>query len=193
MKNALLQSAITYAVVRHAGQTRKGTDIPYIVHPIEVMKIVASLTGDEEVRAAAVLHDVKEDAHATPMELAELFGYRVAGLVCAESENKREDRPEAETWAVRKQETIDHLAHADKEVKIICLGDKLANMRDIARDETALGEVLWERFNAPEDGGGKKAHVGWYYRSVAEQLKPELGETRAWQELDRLITEVFGK
>ena len=195
MDKSLTDRALEYAVKAHAGQTRKGTSIPYIVHPVEVMKIVAGITGDEEVRAAAVLHDTKEDAGATPEELAELFGDRVSKLVCAESEDKREDRPEKETWRIRKQETLDHVEHADRDVKIICLGDKLANMRDIARDFKAVGDDLWTRFNAPEDGKGiegKKTNIGWYYRGIADRLKDELGQTAAWKELDGLVAEVFG-
>lgn len=194
MINLLLQSAIEFAAVRHAGQVRKGTDIPYIVHPIEVMKIVAAITGDEEVRAAAVLHDTKEDAGVTPQELTEWFGERVATLVCAESEDKREDQPEKDTWRIRKKETLEHIEKAERDIKIICLGDKLANMRDIARDYKTLRDELWERFNAPEDGHGiigKKANVGWYYRGIASRLESELSDTDAWKEIDSLITEVF--
>lgn len=194
MNNALLQSAILYATFKHAGQVRKGTDVPYIVHPVEVMKIVAGLTEDEEVRAAAVLHDTKEDAGATPDELKKLFGERVMKLVCAESEDKREGRPERDTWYVRKQETLEHLEHADRDVKIICLGDKLANMRDISSDYNKYKDTLWERFNAPDDGrgtAGKVAKLGWYYRGIAERLKGELGGTPEWEELNRLISDVF--
>lgn len=196
MEKNLLQSANEFAAERHAGQPRKGSDIPYIVHPVEVMKIVAGLTHDDEVRAAAVLHDTKEDARVTPEELTERFGERISALVCAESENKRENEPEKNTWKTRKQETIDRIAAADRDVRMICLGDKLANMRDIARDYDKDEEELWKRFNAPEDGNGisgKKANIGWYYRSVADNLKNEFGVTPEWKELDRLIREVFNR
>lgn len=191
----LLQKAIEFAAKAHAGVPRKGTDIPYIVHPIEVMKIVCGLSDDEAVRAAAVLHDTVEDVEEVTIETIRTeFGEDVARLVAAESENKREGQPEGETWLIRKQETLDHLDRAERDVKIICLGDKLANMRDIVRDSRALGDELWNRFNAPDDGKGlegKIAHVGWYYRGVADRLKSELGSTPAWQELDGLIKEVF--
>lgn len=190
----LVQRAIEFATVAHTGAVRKGTDIPYIVHPMDVMKIVSGITDDEEVRAAAVLHDTVEDTVVTREDIEETFGERVAELVASESENKREDEPEEKTWRVRKQETLDRVAIADTDTRIICLGDKLANMRDIARDYESIGDVLWERFNAPDDDNGiagKKANIGWYYRGIADRLRGELGYTDAWHELDSLIVKVF--
>ena len=193
-QGTLLDEAVSFAALAHAGQFRKGTETPYIVHPVEVMKIVCGITQDMEVRMAAVLHDTVEDTPVSRADLEERFGGRVAGLVCAESENKREELPEEETWLIRKQETLDRLEHAERDVKIICLGDKLANIRDIARDTARIDDSFWERFNAPEDGGklaGKIANVGRYYRGVADRLKSELGGTPEWQELDRLVRAVF--
>ena len=199
MEKTILDKAISFACCAHVGGTRKGTTVPYIVHPIEVMKIVAGITEDKEVRAAAVLHDTVEDTDTCLEDLRVIFGERVAALVDAESEKKQRDRPEKETWRARKEETLNHLETASKDAKIICLGDKLANMRDIARDCAAEGDGLWERFNAPEtDREGKEkglsqkvTNIGWYYRGVAERLKDELGGTAAWKELDSLIMQVF--
>ena len=194
-KENLFRKALVFATIAHEGQMRKGTQIPYITHPVAVAKIVAELTDDPELRAAALLHDTMEDANVTRETLAENFGERVAALVASESENKREGTSERMTWKLRKRETLDHLLHADRDTKLVCLGDKLANLRDIDRDREAIGDNLWERFNAPEDGAGaagKMANIGWYYRGVAERLKSEFGETDAWQELDGLVTKVFG-
>lgn len=190
----LSEKAKQFAEEAHKGQFRKGTDIPYISHPAAVMEIVSSITDDEEIIAAAVLHDTLEDTDTTRGDIESLFGKRVAELVASESENKREGLPSADTWKLRKQETLDRIAAAGRAVRIICLGDKLANMRDIYKDEKSLGNLLWERFNAPDDGRGyegKKANIARYYRGIADRLKPELGSTPAWQELDKLVTEVF--
>ena len=147
---SLLLRAVEFAERKHAGQFRKGTEIPYITHPLEVMDIVSGLTEDEEVRAAAVLHDTLEDTDTAKEELVLNFGQRVADLVEAESENKREDRPAAETWMIRKQETIRHLGKAGTDVRMIALGDKLSNVRAMSRDYKiqreepgAPGHVLW--------------------------------------------------
>lgn len=194
MELSKLDRAILYAAKAHAGVCRKSTTVPYIVHPVEAMKIVSSLTENEDVRAAAVLHDTVEDTGTTLADIEREFGAHVAELVGAQSENKREGTPETETWRVRKEEALSHLEKTGRDVKILYLGDKLANMRDIARDFHALHEELWKRFNAPDNGqglSGKAASIGWYYRGIAERLRPELADTAAWQEYDALVAEVF--
>lgn len=82
----LLDEAIIFAVQAHSGQVRKGTNRPYILHPLEAAAIVASMTDDLEVIAAAVLHDTMEDANVSLAEITSKFGPRVAGLVQAETE-----------------------------------------------------------------------------------------------------------
>ena len=120
-ENMILDKAISFACRAHSGAVRKGTDIPYIVHPVEVMKIVCGITADPEVRATAVLHDTVEDTPVKRAEIEAEFGSRAAALVASESENKREGTPENETWRIRKQETLEHLEQASREVKILHL------------------------------------------------------------------------
>lgn len=184
---AILKRAILFATEAHRGAFRKGTQIPYILHPLEAAAITATITCDYEVLAAAVLHDVIEDTAVTEAELREVFGSRVAELVCAESENKRADLPAGDTWRIRKQETLDGLRVEDRrEVKILVLADKLSNVRSIHRDFRAMGEALWERFNMKDPD-----QIGWYYRSIGEALESELGETLAWKEYRGLVEETF--
>ena len=64
----MVQKAIDFATKVHEGQYRKGTDRPYIVHPMEVGKIVSTMTQDEEIISAAILHDTIEDKSKTWME-----------------------------------------------------------------------------------------------------------------------------
>lgn len=183
----LLDKAIIFAVNAHRGQLRKGTNTPYILHPMEAAAIVGSMTDDDEVIAAAVLHDTVEDTAATIEEIRERFGDRVAELVAAESENKREDKPAASTWKIRKEETIEHLKTAPKEVKILTLGDKLSNIRSICRDYEAQGDALWQRFNQKD----KNEHR-WYYKSIADCLS-DLCEYPAYKEYAFLVEKTFGE
>ena len=88
-----IRKAIEFAMDAHADATRKGKSRPYILHPLEAMNIAASLTEDEEVLAAAVLHDVVEDTDVKEAEIREVFGDRVADLVMAESEDKMRHLP----------------------------------------------------------------------------------------------------
>mgnify|MGYP002855123042 CR=1 FL=1 len=182
----LFDDAIKFAVDAHAGMCRKGTDIPYIVHPMEVSSIVSSMTSKDEVLAAAVLHDTVEDTFVTLEMIRERFGERVCGLVAGESENKREDISKSESWKIRKQETINELCRTDDiEQKMITLGDKLSNMRSIYADYRKIGDALFERFNQKE-----KSEHAWYYRSICDALEC-LSDTLAYKELDRLINAVF--
>lgn len=87
----MIEKAIQFAVLAHSGTKRKGKARPYILHPVEVMTIVAGLTEDEEVMSAAVLHDVVEDTDIGPDVIRKEFGERVTQLVMAESENKMWD------------------------------------------------------------------------------------------------------
>lgn len=183
---SLMDRAIIFATRAHSGTYRKGTMIPYIVHPIEAAAIVSTITADPDMIAAAVLHDVVEDTDATVEEIRFFFNDRIATLVEAESEDKRKDLPPQETWMIRKMETLEFLkSKADRDAKILALADKLSNMRAIHRDQKTVGDKLWERFNEK-----RKEKHGWMYRQVAEALS-ELSDTFAWQEYDELVRKTF--
>ena len=186
-EDEILSRAVAYAAQCHAGQLRKGSNMPYIVHPMEAAAICAGLTDDLEVIVAAMLHDVVEDTDATVEEVGELFGERVALLVAGESEDKREHLPAADTWKIRKEESIEHLRSAqDPGVRMVCLGDKLSNIRSIQRDYVRCGDGLWQRFNQKDP-----AEHAWYYRTIADVLKDDLGETEAWHEYASRVESVF--
>ena len=181
----VLDQALVFAVKAHEGQFRKGTQIPYILHPMEAASIVGTMTTDDEIIAAAALHDVVEDTETTVDDVIALFGSRVGSLVASESENKREDLPAESTWKVRKQETLDHLKTAPIEVKMITLGDKLSNIRAIYRDYQAIGDELWLRFNQKD----KREHY-WYYSGIAQCIS-ELDGFQAYKEYCELVEKTF--
>ncbi len=182
----LFERAVIFAAMAHCGSTRKGNRIPYLAHPVETASIVAEMTDDQELIAAAVLHDVLEDTEVTLPELQEYFGERIAFYVCGESEDKRRELPPESTWLIRKQESIAFLQNrADTGAKMLALADKLSNMRSVARDLENIGDRLWERFHQKD-----RSMHGWMYRQVAEALR-ELQDYPAWKEYDGLIREVF--
>lgn len=182
---SLLDGAIIYAVRAHQGVERKGKGFPYIVHPLETVSIVATMTNDQELLAAAVLHDVVEDTPATVEDLRQEFGERVAMLVNAESDVET-DAPKADTWRQRKQIALDRLKTASRDVKIVALGDKLSNMRAIARDYEVVGNKLWERFTVKD----YESHA-WRYRELTDALS-DLSDTEAYREFSMLVDKVFG-
>ena len=186
MKMKLLTKAIAFASKKHEGQKRKGTDIPYIVHPLEALSIASTIANDENVLAATVLHDVVEDCGVSLREIKFRFGKEVARLVAADTENKRENESAASTWKVRKQETLNHIEKMDKNSKIVVLADKLSNMRAIYRDYDVLGDRLWQKFNCKNKNEQK-----WYYESIEKLLRDVFRNEVAFIEYKRLINKVF--
>lgn len=181
----LLDKAIIFAVKAHAGTERRGKGFPYIVHPMEAVEIVATITPDQELLAAAALHDVVEDTDITADDIRREFGERIANLVVAESDVFVEGVSEEDSWHARKQAAIDRLAKAPHDAKIVAMGDKLSNMRAIARDYAMKGDELWKIFHAKDP----KDHE-WHYRGLAASLS-ELKGTFAYQEFISLIDQVF--
>ena len=161
--------------------------MPYIIHPLEVASICATLTSDLEVLAAAVLHDTVEDTEVTIEEIERSFGPRVAALVRAETENKYEELPPSETWKLRKSQSLEVLKNSeDPGVRILWLGDKLANVRSFYRNWLISGDEIWQDFNQKDPG-----QQAWYYRNIVELLK-ELHDTDAWLELRDTVQALFG-
>jgi myo-inositol-1(or 4)-monophosphatase len=176
----MVESAAIFAEKAHEGAFRKGTKIPYITHPLEAAVIVSGLTTDREVIAAALLHDVVEDAGVTEEELRQRFGKRVAGLVMDASEDK------SKSWQERKGATLRFLETASRDARIVALGDKLSNLRCTARDYMLLGEEIWNRFNEKD----KKKHA-LYYWGIADVCE-ELREHPYYKEYVMLCRSVFG-
>ena len=184
----LVSEAIAFAVKAHDGMRRKKSAAPYILHPMEAAVIVGTMTDDQNLIAAAALHDVCEDADITLDEIEARFGPRVRELVASETEDKRPECPPEETWRIRKEESLAVLKRTeDIGVLMVWLGDKLANMRAIYRDFKAEGEAMWQRFNQKDPSA-----QAWYYRSIAE-LTARLSDTSAWLEYKTLTELVFGK
>ena len=184
----LVSEAIAFAVKAHDGMRRKKSDAPYILHPMEAAVIVGTMTDDQNLIAAAALHDVVEDADITIHEIEARFGKRVRELVESETEDKRADLPPEKTWRIRKEESLAVLKNTDDlGVLMVWLGDKLANMRSIYRDFKVEGNAMWQRFNQKDE----KAQA-WYYRSIVD-LTGRLSDTSAWLEYKTLTELVFGK
>jgi len=184
---SILNEAINFAVKYHDGAFRKGTNIPYIVHPLEAGVIALSITNDLEVVSASILHDVLEDTSATKEEIKEKFGVRVLNLILADTEDKMLSISADKSWKIRKQATLDFLETADFNEQIVCLSDKLSNIRAIYRDYVSLGDKLWDRFNQKD----KNEHA-WYYLGIAEKLTL-LKDTVAYKEYVELLQKVFDK
>jgi myo-inositol-1(or 4)-monophosphatase len=176
----MINKAIVLATAAHEKQMRKGSDIPYILHPMEAAVIVSQIKYDSDLICAALLHDVSEDTKMSYESILVMFNQKIADLVFFQSEDK------SKSWQERKQHTIDELKKlTDDDIKIVCLADKLSNIRSMSRDYAVLGEKLWERFNAGKD------MQCWYYQGLAESLA-SLAAYPAYQEFRELVYKVFG-
>ena len=183
--------AFEFAYAAHKGDCRKGSTIPYIVHPLDVASTLMKNNAPDNVVIAGLLHDVVEDTSIHLSEIRDQFGDEVATLVNGASEpeelvNSRDGK--IENWRERKNHTIEFIKSTGHNMKLLSCADKLANIRDIIRDYDRLGEDLWDRFNAPKD-----SHV-WYYNSMLESFAAGDGsieDTAAFLEYEKCVGEIF--
>ena len=183
----LVSEAIIFATETHDGMRRRKCDAPYVLHPMEVGVIIGSMTDNQEVIAAGVLHDVVEDAGVKIEEIGEKFGARVMELVAFETENKREELPPEETWRIRKEESLEKLRTTDDmDVLILWMGDKLSNIRALYSNFVIEGNDLWSHFHQTDPNA-----QAWYYRSILKYTE-RLSHTLAWREYKTLVEKIFG-
>lgn len=177
-----LHDAILLAAKAHKGQVRKGTNIDYLVHPMEVLELLSSMDADTDLRIAGVLHDTVEDTDLTLPKIQDIFGEDVANLVGKHTENKNL------TWEERKTNAIETLQAAEKRYQMLILADALSNLRSMAADYRLLGEQLWNRFRAPRD---KQC---WYYGAMKDAMSPlgkEANCQTQYEELVHIFEELF--
>jgi len=164
--------ALSLAARAHRLQKRKGSEAPYIIHPVGVAVILMRHGFSEEVQIAGLLHDVVEDCNVTLAEITFAFGPEVARLVAAVTEKKMETGPEAvpRPWKVRKEEGLAHLAAGDHLVAALKAADALHNVHSTLEALATEGPAAWERFKAPAP------EQRWYYQEIARLVGEKLGD-----------------
>lgn len=183
----LVERAMRIAAQAHRHHHRKGSDLPYITHPAQAaMILLRAGIDDDEILAAALLHDVVEDTEHTLEMLAVDFPLKVVQLVAAMTERKHDHDGRKRSWQERKDEHLQHIAAEPWEARAIVLADKLHNLGSMLVD-LENGEDIWSRFNA------SPARVVWYHREMiaaASQSDPKLVGLAAecTAVLDRLAT-----
>lgn len=136
----LVYKAQIYATGAHAavGQVRSESNLPYIVHPIEVADILASVGAGYIEQTAAMLHDVIEDTQITFEQLVEEFGYEVASLVrMATNPAKLEDGDRATRALIN----LTHKAKASAEGQDLILADTISNMRTFRQLKPSFAKI----------------------------------------------------
>ena len=183
----ILEEAIVYATIMHQGKVRKFKAIPFILHPLEVAQILATMTDDQEIITAGILHDIVEETDGTLSEIEKRFGRRVAHLVSSVTEKVFPEEERTESWQRRKESSLHILQNSkDNGVRMITLADTLANIRSLARMYSESGDIMWEELHQRDP-----SIQGWYYRSVAEALELSLNKTGAFKELIKHINFIW--
>jgi (p)ppGpp synthase/HD superfamily hydrolase len=178
-QDTLVRRAYAFAEAAHRGQRRKD-DRAFIAHPVYVARLLAARGYDEEVVAAALLHDVVEDTTVTLAEIRERFGARVAQLVACVTEDPELPGPE------RKRAYREGLRRSPDAARAICAADKVCNASDLREAASVGAEDVLARF-----AGGLEAQVQRFSaelsmleesgtdRSLREAMRAELGVLRA--------------
>ena len=176
------ERALLFATLKHSGQTRKGTAVPYVAHLLSVAGLVLEVGGDEDLAIAALLHDVVEDCGGAPMlqEIRRRFGKRVAHVVEGCTDTYLDPKP---PWRQRKEGYLKHLRTADADVRLVSAADKLHNARSVLADYREIGESVWERFQGKRDG------TLWYYRALLDEFRRQKANPLINQ-LERVILEL---
>ncbi|GAB3595251.1 HD domain-containing protein [Corynebacterium faecale] len=174
-----LRRAINTASVAHRDHVRKGSGIPYITHLFSVMYLLRSVTKDEDVLIAGLLHDTLEDVpeHYSAAQMEADFGPRVLGLV--RDLTKDDSLP---LWRDRADSYLDHLEHrAHEDAVLISLADKTHNLMSTLDDLAVMGESLWDRFNST------KEENQWWYAEIHRVAVTRVGENQLTVQLGELV------
>ena len=183
---ARLSEALAYAVETHASQGRKGSGTPYIAHLLAVCGLVIDDGGSEDDAIAALLHDAAEDqgGEATLAEIEDRFGPDVRRIVAACSDTFETPKP---PWEQRKADYIAGIPEKTAAELRVSLADKVHNARAILFDYRAVGESVFDRFNADRDKtlGYYRALAGAFAKRASGPLADEL--VRVVDELEQAV------
>lgn len=170
--------ALDLVIKYHGDQKRKAGGQPVIIHLLEVANLAYRFgESNEYLLAAALCHDLVEDTECTLEEINKMCGKVVADLVCSVSNDPNLDYD----WEAKKLDYIEKVKTGGREAQIICLSDKIANMRSLLKEYEKEGEEVWRHFN---QGREKKV---WFEKEVYEMLRENLGNHRYIEEYAELI------
>ena len=125
-----LEKAFEFAKKLHAGQYRVSEE-PYIIHPMEVVKILIGLRADKHTLMAGFLHDILEDTDTKPEDILELFGEDVLNLVQGVTKlGKLQFKSTEERQAENFRRMFIAMA-SDVRIIFLKLADRLHNMRTL--------------------------------------------------------------
>ncbi|PIT88782.1 MAG: phosphohydrolase [Candidatus Magasanikbacteria bacterium CG10_big_fil_rev_8_21_14_0_10_36_32] len=176
MVPGLIEKAVRLATLAHAGQKRKGDNLPYIIHPMMVALKLAKYGASDEVIAAALTHDVLEDTDVPVEKLKEELGEEVLTIVQAVSND------DSLGWLEKKKHYIETVKNGPAGAKAVALADKIHNLESILIAYSEQGKDVWKKFN------GTKEQKIWFETEMLNMLKSTF-EHPLIAEYERLIGE----
>ena len=186
-----LTHALQFALDAHREQCRKGKDVPYASHLLQVAGLVLEYGGrDVDLAVAGLLHDVLEDTCVREEEIAERFGERVRAIVRSCTDLLEGDtREQKSEWKLRKKAYLKRFAAEDRDTQTVAACDKLHNLTNLVADLRADGTGFLERFNSSPDD------TVWYFKKLGKELRKDLPKPHGcefYARLDELCALVEG-
>ena len=140
--------ALSEAFHWHAGQVRKNSGLPYVIHCIEVAHVIEQMGFNEHCVIAAMLHDTLEDTAMPANRIRHLFGDEVLEMVMGLSETKLNADGKKRPWIDRKRDHLRSLQKSSVSVRAIALADQWHNLRSVMTDWSEGDDSFWKVFNA---------------------------------------------
>lgn len=178
----IIEKATRIAVIAHQGQTRKGDNLPYIIHPFMVALKLQKYNFSENIIAAALTHDVLEDTDYPEEKLKTELGDEVFEIVKAVSND------ESLSWEEKKKQYIETVKNGPDGAKAVCVADKIHNLESLLNAYQDQGIDVWKKFNRGKD---KKV---WFETEVLKMLEevwqhPLINEYKNLLEQEKLLKE----
>lgn len=197
----LIQKAYVYSAKVHSGQIRKSGE-PYLVHPLEVAKILAELKLDEASICTGLLHDTVEDTLATLEDIQKLFGRDIAYLVDGVTKLSQIKFQSSEEKLAENFRKMLVAMSRDIRVLLVKLADRLHNMRTLQFMKPERQEAIAQETMEIYAPLANRLGIGWlkleledlsfkYLRPVDyRELREKIGQTK--KDRQRFIEEVSG-
>jgi len=160
-RNNTIEKAVRISVIAHKDQTRKGDDLPYIIHPVMVALKLAQYNFPDMVIAAALAHDVLEDTDFPEDQLKEELSEDGVEIIRAVTN----DATPQLSWEEKKRRYVETVRNGPEGAKAVAVADKIHNLESLLVAYSEQGPKLWERFNR-----GKEQKL-WFENQVLTMLK----------------------
>ena len=182
MESRLINLALEISAKAHSKQKRKGTDIPYIIHPVGVALILSKYGYSDDFIIAGLLHDTVEDTSVTLKDIEKLFGKEIADIVDGCTEPNK-----FWSWKKRKMHTIELLKTASEGIRTVSCADKLHNIGTMKNEFENIGEKVWKRFKVGRE------EYRWYFQSIVEVICNNENQKPLFNEFKNEVENFFGK